>query len=107
MRRQLTGLIPACHTPLAADGNLDLATVERLAGYFRSAGLRGVFVAGTTGEYASLTVDERKALCDRWVQVAGDSLQIAVNVGHNCLTDAVELTAHARQSGVAAVAAMA
>jgi N-acetylneuraminate lyase len=107
MRRQLTGLIPACHTPLAADGNLDLATVERLAGYFRSAGLRGVFVAGTTGEYASLTVDERKALCERWIDVGADSLLIAVNVGHNCLADAVELTAHARKAGVAAVAAMA
>jgi len=107
MRRLLTGLIPACHTPFTADGQLDLATVERQAEYFRSAGLRAVFVAGTTGEYASLTVDERKALCDRWVEVAGDSLRIAVNVGHNCLADAVALTAHARQAGVAAVAAMA
>ena len=34
--------------------------------------MRGVFVAGTTGEFASLTVDERKALCERWVEVAGD-----------------------------------
>jgi N-acetylneuraminate lyase len=107
MRRLLTGLIPACHTPFAADGQLDLATVERQASYFRSAGVRAVFVAGTTGEYASLTVGERKALCDRWVDVAGDSLKIAVNVGHNCLADAVELTAHARQAGVAAIAAMA
>ncbi len=107
MRRLLTGLIPACHTPFTADLQLDLATVERQASYFQSAGLRSVFVAGTTGECASLTVDERKALCDRWVEVAGDSLKIAVNVGHNCLTDAVALAAHARQAGVAAVAAMA
>ncbi len=107
MRRLLTGLIPACHTPFTADLELDLATVERQASYFQSAGLRAVFVAGTTGECASLTVDERKALCDRWVEVAGDSLKIAVNVGHNCLADAVALAAHARQAGVAAVAAMA
>jgi len=107
MRRALTGLIPACHTPFTAFGQLDLATVERQASYFRSAGLRAVFVAGTTGECASLTVPERKALCDRWLDVAGDSLQIAVNVGHNCLADAVDLTTHARKAGVAAVAAMA
>jgi len=107
MRRLLTGLIPACHTPFTADGELDLATVERQASYFRSAGLRAVFVAGTTGECASLTVEERKALCDRWVDVAGDSLKIAVNVGHNCQADAVALAAHARHAGVAAVAAMA
>lgn len=107
MRRLLTGLIPASHTPFAADGQLDLAAVARQAAFFHDAGLRAVFVAGTTGECASLTVDERKALADRWVDVAGDSLQVAVNVGHNCLADAVALAAHARQAGVTAVAAMA
>ena len=66
--------------------------------------MRGVFVAGTTGEFASLTVDERKALCERWVHVAGDRMRVAVHVGHNCLADAIELAAHARQAGVAAVA---
>ncbi len=107
MQRLLTGLIPACHTPFAVDGELDLAVVARQAAYFESAGVRALFIAGTTGECASLTLDERKALCDRWVDVAGDRLQIAVNVGHNCLADAVALAAHARHAGVTAVAAMA
>jgi N-acetylneuraminate lyase len=107
MRRPLSGLIPACHTPFSANGELDLAVVDRQSAYYQRTGLRAVFIGGTTGEFASLTVDERKALCDRWAEVAGDSLQIAVNVGHNCLADAVALTAHARQAGVAAVAAMA
>ena len=68
----LTGLIPACHTPFDRDGRLNLAIVERQAALSGNQGLRGVFVAGTTGEFASLTVDERKALCERWMEVAGD-----------------------------------
>jgi N-acetylneuraminate lyase len=84
-----------------------LAAVEEQAGLFREAGLRGVFVAGTTGEYASLCVDERKQLCDRWVEVAGDSMKVAIHVGHNCQADAIALAAHARQAGASAVAAMA
>ena len=103
----LTGLIPACHTPFHRDGQLNLAMVERQAALFRESGLRSVFVAGTTGEFASLTLDERKALCERWVEVAGDTLRVAVHVGDNCQADAIELAAHARQAGVAAVAAMA
>jgi N-acetylneuraminate lyase len=103
----LTGLLPACHTPFQRDGRLNLAMVERQAALFRESGLRGVFVAGTTGECASLTLDERKALCERWVEVAGDSLRIAVHVGENCQANAIALAAHARQTGVAAVAAMA
>src|SRR5262245_7841306 len=103
----LTGLVPACHTPFEPDGRLNLAVVPRQAKLFQESGLRSVFVAGTTGEWASLTLDERKALCDRWTEVAGDSLRVAVHVGHQCQADALELTVHARQAGAAAVAAVA
>jgi N-acetylneuraminate lyase len=100
----LTGLIPACHTPFDHDGGLNLAAVPAQASLFRGMGLRGAFIAGTTGEFSSLTVNERKALCDRWMDVAGDTLRVAVHVGSNCQADALELAAHARQSGVAAIA---
>src|SRR5262249_25595396 len=103
----LSGLVPACHTPFDRDGRLDLVTVERQAAFFRESGLRSVFVAGTTGECASLSLDERKGLCEHWVEVAGDSLRIAVHTGSNCQVDAMALAAHARRAGAAAVAVMA
>lgn len=102
----LTGLIPACHTPFHHDGRLNLAVVQEQAELFKESGLRSVFVAGTTGEFASLKVDERKALCERWLDVAGDSMRVAVHVGHNCQANAVALAAHARQAGAAAIAIM-
>jgi N-acetylneuraminate lyase len=100
----LSGLIPACHTPFDRHGSLNLGVVEQQSALFLESGMRGVFVAGTTGEFASLTVVERKALCERWVEVAGSTMRVAVHVGDNCLADAIELAAHARQAGVAAVA---
>ena len=103
----LTGLIPACHTPFDRAGNLNLSIVEQQAALFRESGLRSVFVGGTTGEFASLTMSERKALCERWVAVAGDSLQVAVHAGSNCQADAIELAAHAQKAGATAVAAVA
>jgi N-acetylneuraminate lyase len=103
----LTGLVPACHTPFDRDGRLNLSIIERQAELFRESGLRSVFVGGTTGECASLTLDERKALCDRWADIAGDSMRIAAHAGSNCQADAIVLAAHARQAGVAAVAVMA
>ncbi len=107
MPRVLTGLIPACHTPFNRAGHLDLSVVPRQAELFRESGTTAVFVAGTTGEWSSLTRDERMALCDRWTEVAGDELRIAVHVGHNCQADAIALASHARESGAAAVAAVA
>jgi N-acetylneuraminate lyase len=103
----LSGLIPACHTPFNRAGHLDLSVVPRQAELFRESGTTSVFVAGTTGEWSSLTREERMALCDRWTEVAGDDLAIAVHVGQNCQADAVALASHARESGAAAVAAVA
>jgi N-acetylneuraminate lyase len=103
----LTGLIPASHTPFDRGGRLDLSVVPRQAELFRQSKMRTVFIAGTTGEFSSLTQDERKALCESWVAAGGDDLRIVAHTGHNCLADAVELTAHARRAGVAAIAAIA
>ncbi len=47
------------------------------------------------------------ALCDRWTDVAGADMRIAVHVGHHCQAEAIALAAHARESGAAAVAAVA
>ncbi len=103
----LTGLIPASHTPFDRGGRLDLSVVPRQAELFRQTKMDGVFFAGTTGEWSSLTLDERKALCERWVECAGDQLRVVAHTGANCQADAVALTAHARQAGVAAISAVA
>jgi N-acetylneuraminate lyase len=107
MPATLSGLVPACHTPFDREGRLDLSVVPRQAAFFRECGFNAVFVAGTTGEWSSLTCGERMELCERWTQVAGDSMLVAMHVGHNCQADAIALAAHARESGAGAVAAVA
>jgi N-acetylneuraminate lyase len=107
MPAALSGLIPACHTPFDRGGNLELSVVSRQAELFRESGMTAVFIAGTTGEWSSLTSRERMALCDRWTEAAGSDLKVAVHVGHNAQAEAVALAAHARESGAAAVAAVA
>ncbi len=107
MSSPLSGIIPAAHTPLDSAGSLDLEVIDRQAELFVESGIRSVFIGGTTGEFASLSLDERMKLAERWCQAAGGSLKVAVHVGHNCLPEAVTLAAHARRSGATAVAAMA
>lgn len=105
MSGPLTGLIPACHTPFRPDGGLDLETVARQADLLRGAGAKSVFIGGTTGEWSSMTLDERIKLTQRWVEAAGDSIQVAVHVGDNCLADAITLAEHSRDAGAVGVAA--
>ena len=100
---RFTGLIAAPFTPMNAQTGMNLSVVERQAALLREAGVRGVFVGGTTGECMSLTVDERLALAERWKAVAGKDLAVLVHVGHACLAEARALAAHAQKTGAQAI----
>ncbi|MDQ3814477.1 MAG: dihydrodipicolinate synthase family protein [Armatimonadota bacterium] len=106
MKHQLTGLIAAPFTPLQPDGSLNLDAIEKQAAAMSANGVAGVFICGSTGEGVSLTIAERRQVAERWKAVGGDDLILIVHVGHECLTDARELAAHARQIGADAVAAL-
>jgi N-acetylneuraminate lyase len=100
-------LIAATHTPFDADGALALGVVERQAAHLLANGVTTAFIGGTTGEAHSMTVDERRALAERWFDVVrGTPLRVMVHVGANCLEDAMALAAHAlgRAAAVAALA---
>jgi N-acetylneuraminate lyase len=103
----LSGLIPAVFTPFDATGSLNLPVVDKQVAAFVAGGISAVFVAGSTGECHSLTVDERVLLAQKWCSSAKGKLQVAVHVGHNCLKDARTLAVRAQVSGAAAISAMA
>ncbi len=100
-------LIAATHTPFHEDGSLNLDAISTQADALLNRGIQTVFICGTTGESASLTVAERKAVTQRWMEVVpGTPMQVIAHVGHMCQQDAIELAASAASSGVQAVAAI-
>ncbi len=56
------GYLPAVTTPFAAEGELDRAGWQEILEWMVSEGMHGVVVAGTTGEWFSLSSEERKEL---------------------------------------------
>lgn len=104
----LTGLVAATHSPFHADGSLNLAVVEKQAAHLAASGVNFAFICGSTGESHSLTLEERRALAVRWMEVTrGSKLKVVVHVGTNCLADARTLAAQAQELGAVAVAALA
>jgi N-acetylneuraminate lyase len=104
----IQGLIAAPHTPFSPTGELDLAVVERQAELLARSQVSGAFVGGTTGEAHSLTVGERIALADRWLDVGRQmGLKVVIHVGHLCQRDAIALAEHAGRRGGDAIAALA
>lgn len=104
----LHGLVAATHTPFKPDGSLHLAIVEQQAAHLLKNGVTLAFIGGSTGECHSLTLDERRALTQRWSDVArGTALRLVVHVGSNCLADARVLASQAQQLGAVAISALA
>ena len=104
----LTGLVAATHSPFHADGSLNLAVVEQQAAHLTANGVGFAFICGSTGESHSLTLEERRSLAVRWMEVTrGSALKVIVHVGTNCLADARVLAAQAQQLGAVAVSALA
>jgi N-acetylneuraminate lyase len=103
--QQLHGLIAAAHSPFDASGALQLSVVEQQAAFFREMDLIGVFVGGSTGEWFSLTIDERRALIEAWSAHASGLVLIA-HVGGVAVKDAQALAAHAESLGVDAVSCL-
>ncbi|SKA89853.1 N-acetylneuraminate lyase [Prosthecobacter debontii] len=102
------GLVAATHTPFHTDGSLNLAVVEQQAAHLQRTGISAAFIGGTTGESHSLSLAERQALTERWMEVTrGSSLKVVVHVGANCLGDVADLAAQAQELGADAISALA
>lgn len=100
----MKGFIPAAYTPMQADFSVNYPAIETMAAYFERAGTRQIFVCGSTGEGCNLTTQERKLVAEAYVQHFKG--EVIVHVGHNCLTDAADLAAHAQAIGAVAVSAI-
>lgn len=96
----LEGLIAPPFTPFTPDGDLALDVVDRQAEFLAASGVRGVFVAGSTGEGLSLSDDERRALAERWV-AAGKAAGhvVMIHVGGTSLVATQARAEHAQSIG--------
>jgi len=104
----LSGLIAAVHTPFDARGNLNLDVVPAQAFGLKANGIETAFIGGSTGESASLSLEERLALTEAWVKASEQAeLKVVVHVGSNCLRDSQRLARQAEEKGALAVAAFA
>jgi len=93
-------VLAAAITPLADGGGaLDDAAFAPYADFLADAGVDGVFVLGTTGEGILLSLDERRAAAERWIEAAAGRLRVLVHCGAQTTADTAELAAHAASAG--------
>jgi N-acetylneuraminate lyase len=107
MQYELSGLVAATLTPIASDGSVDLGPIPRVVDHLERTGVSGIYICGSTGEGISLTSEERRAVAEAYVKAAKGRLQTVVQVGHNSMSEAQALAAHAAEIGADAISATA
>ena len=106
--RLLQGLAAAAYTPTHPDGSLNTSIIQEQARLYSNAGLKGVFVCGSTGEALSFTKQERIEILENWCPAAREhDLLSIIHVGGPCQQEAIEIAQAAASADAGAVAAMA
>jgi 4-hydroxy-tetrahydrodipicolinate synthase len=103
-RIEFHGVLPALITPFtddgaAVDGGALAAIVDRLIG----AGVAGLVPGGSTGEFTTLSIAERRQIVELTVAAAAGRVPVVAGTGALSTVETVELSVHAEQSGAAAV----
>ncbi len=103
MSASLGSIITAIVTPFDAQGRVDESGFVELLGYLAANGSDGFVVCGTTGEAATLSVDEHLGLIELAVANRPDRTSIIAGAGSNDTRHAVEMTARSTELGADAI----
>ena len=94
-----SGSIVALVTPMQADGAVDFAALQRLVNFQIENGTDAIVAVGTTGESATLDVEEHMSVVRSVIQTAAGRVPVIAGTGANSTQEAIELTAAAKHAG--------
>ena len=95
----IRGSIPAIVTPMLDDGGLDLPALRALIDWHIEEGSNALVVVGTSGESATVSVEEHVLLVKTAVEQAAGRIPIIAGAGGNSTAEAIALTQAAREVG--------
>ncbi|MDO8034644.1 4-hydroxy-tetrahydrodipicolinate synthase [Janthinobacterium sp. SUN128] len=99
----IKGSIVAIVTPMHADGSLDFPGLRKLIDWHIAEGTDGIVIVGTTGESATVSVEEHCELIQLTVEHAKGRIPIIAGAGGNSTAEAIKLTRYAKEAGADAV----
>ncbi len=93
------GSLVAMITPMQQDGGVDSDALERLVDFHIGQGTDGIVAVGTTGESATLDMDEHCEVIRQVVTMAAGRVPVIAGTGANSTTEAISLTRCAKEAG--------
>lgn len=95
----LTGSLVALVTPMFEDGRLDFASLRQLIDFHIAAGTAGIVAVGTTGESATLAIEEHIEVIRETVAHVAKRVPVIAGTGGNSTREAIEWSTAAKAVG--------
>lgn len=100
MTKLFTGIATALATPMTPSGDVDYDSYRRFVQFQIDEGINALIVAGTTGEGATLSSEEKIQLLKIAIELRGDrDIPIILGTGSNNTNSAIENTRLAKENG--------
>ena len=102
-----TGVVAAPLTPFGDRGELRPDLVPAMVEFLLERGVKGLMVGGTTAEFITLDMAERRELLEAFVRTVDGRVPVIAHVGHVDQRKGALLAGHARDVGANATAGIA
>lgn len=102
--KEIRGVIVPILTPLNADETVDTNSLRRLVNYLLDNGVHGIWVSGTTGEFASLSDQQRLVSMETVVDEVAGRVPIIANVSGGSTQLSLDLALAVQEMGLDGVA---
>lgn len=99
----LHGVLAALTTPFTAEHQVDQTRLRSLVDDVLAGGVHGLVPAGSTGEFASLSHQERRGVVETVIDQAAGRVPVVAHTGAMTVAEAVDLSTHAEKAGCAAL----
>lgn len=86
-------------TPFTEDGNIDFEELRKLIDFQIFEGADALIICGTTGESATMSLEEKKSVIKFAVQIAKKRVPIIAGTGSNNTKTSIELSKYAESIG--------
>src|SRR4030065_1538128 len=93
----IRGVLPALITPFTKDNKVDKEGLKQNIGFLIENGVSGIVPCGTTGESATLSIQEHEKVIE--IAVECSTVPVVAGTGSNNTIEALELTRSARDAG--------
>lgn len=101
--KKFHGIIAVTVTPFLENGSIDYTTAEKHLNWLIESGVHGVLPLGATGEFAALSMEERKEYASFAMKTVKGRVPVMIGAVSQNIETTIEVSRHAAEIGADAV----